>query len=82
MISINKILNAPDSRYSLETDNNGTFNLQIDDLRRADEGIYECQVNTDPQLAWSVTLQIVGKINHFVFWCHDGLVKSIEFKLL
>ncbi|XP_033641152.1 neural cell adhesion molecule 2-like isoform X3 [Asterias rubens] len=59
MISINKILNAPDSRYSLETDNNGTFNLQIDDLRRADEGIYECQVNTDPQLAWSVTLQIV-----------------------
>ena len=37
------------------------WNLQISHVRIKDEGIYECQVNTEPKIFKAVYLKVLGK---------------------
>ena len=51
-----------DRRYKIESDGNSTFNLRIQRIRREDEGVYACQVNTLPKpTSVNITLQVVGE---------------------
>ncbi|CAG0893923.1 unnamed protein product [Darwinula stevensoni] len=37
-----------------------TWNLKIRDAIESDSGVYECQVNTEPKISSSVTLNVTG----------------------
>ena len=47
-----------DSRMTLSGDFSSTFNLHIKDVQEEDRGQYMCQINTDPMMFQTVTLDV------------------------
>lgn len=63
----------------------GNWTLQIKYPQLRDNGVYECQINTEPKMSLSYTLNVVGECYHtnFLFTilplkCHlTGILKAL-----
>jgi hypothetical protein len=54
-----------DGRFTVigNTETSDDWNLRIGDVQPRDEGIYECQVNTEPKIHRAVYLRVLGGIS-------------------
>ena len=47
--------------YTKTVQNIVNYKLVIDDVRKTDEGFYQCQLNTDPTKSQNVFLEVTSK---------------------
>lgn len=50
------------SAAAAATDSSDTWQLQIKYVQARDEGIYECQVSSEPKISARINLNVVGNI--------------------
>lgn len=56
----------------------GNWTLQIKYPHLRDNGVYECQINTEPKMSLSYSLNVVGKRNYQ----HVGIIASRMFSFV
>ncbi|KAK9507800.1 hypothetical protein O3M35_007574 [Rhynocoris fuscipes] len=63
IISTGNFMFTADTRFHIiHPDHDpASWTLQLRNARLEDEGLYECQVNTDPKMKRSVLLTVAGK---------------------
>lgn len=61
LITFGKHTYSSDSRYSLEFEEPNDWRLFIQNVKKKDEGPYECQISSHPPLVLVVYLSVVGR---------------------
>ena len=62
ILTIHKHIITRIPRFSVTHDSHKTWLLHISDVQREDEGLYMCQVNTEPMIHKIGHLKVVGKL--------------------
>lgn len=58
ILTVNRYVFTGDSRFHIIHENPENWTLKLDDVRLEDNGIYECQVSTQPITSFSVYLSV------------------------
>lgn len=53
--------------YTPAQENSSIWNLQIENVQPRDEGIYECQLSTEPKIHKAIYLKILGESEKRLF---------------
>lgn len=62
IISVNQTVFLNDGRFHANfLQDSDLWSLQIKYINKSDEGLYECQVSTEPKISTLVFLHVVGK---------------------
>ncbi|GFQ77771.1 uncharacterized protein TNCT_535711 [Trichonephila clavata] len=60
ILTIGKYTYTTDDRFkSIHLNDSDAWNLEIQDAREDDSGVYECQVNTEPKMSLEIQLNII-----------------------
>ena len=73
LIAVGKFVYISDERFRiLHEPNSEDWFLTINSVSYKDEGIYECQVNSDPYKTFKYHLSVVGEYFHFYLSLHQA----------
>lgn len=62
MLTVGLFTYTTDNRFTaVHSEGSNDWTLRIDSAQRADSGVYECQVSTDPKMSQPFHLQVVGE---------------------
>lgn len=62
ILTVGSYTYTSDQRFScVRPDGGNEWNLEIKHLRKEDQGVYECQISTEPKMSFSVRLNVQGK---------------------
>lgn len=58
---------SSDTRFHPQhTPGSDAWTLRLDNVKKTDSGIYECQINTEPKIMYAVRLSVRGVFSYFV----------------
>lgn len=71
ILTSSEITFSSDSRFSPEhMPGSDAWTLKLEDSKKSDSGNYECQVNTEPKIMYTVRLLVRGNLCSFCLSIH------------
>lgn len=77
LVSVHNHMVSKIPRFSVSSDNQKTWRLNIKNVEKADRGYYMCQVNTNPMISQVGHLEVFGKF-YIKISMHSDLFVSVS----